>query len=155
MMARIFSNSDKRKLINETQNPAELYSLLMKESNSYFDGISQNNPVSTTDIEDLSGVPSCNLDLLIRLERLYNLLDNSGSSLIIQTKIDELKKLIDNRSLRYYEGMRKKCLAPFAIVDKTSCTGCHMGLAPIYLAQIKEGDTIKVCNHCGRFLIIL
>ena len=154
-MARIFSNSEKRKLINAVQDPSKLYSLLKKESNSYFDSISQNNPTSITDIEDLSGVPSCNLDLLIRLERLYYLLDNSSPSMIIQTKIDELKKLIDNRSLRYYEGMRKKLQTPFSIVDKNSCTGCHMGLAPIYLAQIKEADTIKVCNHCGRFLVIL
>jgi mannitol/fructose-specific phosphotransferase system IIA component (Ntr-type) len=155
MMARIFSNSDKRRLINKAKNPSELFTLLKKEANSYFDSISQSNPASATDIEDLSGVPSCNLDLLIRLERLYNLLDKSDPALIIQTKISELKKIIDNRSLTYYERMRKKFQTPFAILDKTSCSGCHMGLAPIYLAQIKERDDIKVCNHCGRFLVIL
>ncbi len=155
MMARIFSNSEKRKLLNKTQNPSKIYSILKKESNSYFESISQSNPTSDTEIEDLSGVPSCNLDLLIRLERLYNLLDNNGPSSVIQAKIDEIKKLIDNRSLRYYEKMRTKLLTPFAIVDKNSCSGCHMGLAPIYLADIKEKDNIKVCNQCGRFLIIL
>lgn len=106
-------------------------------------------------IDNLSGIPSCNLDLLIRLDRLNQLLEEGESSEKIKSKIDDLRKIIDNKSLTYYERMRKKSLNPFAILDKTSCSGCHMDLAPYYLAQIKESKNIAVCNHCGRFLIVI
>ncbi len=156
MMARIFSSEDKRNAFDEARTPSKIYALLKKEAKSYFASISQKDPIGgTEEPSDLSGVPSSNLDLIIRLDRLYQISDSDKNNPGLEAKIKELKRLIDNRSLTYYERMRKKMQNPFAILDKTSCSGCHMELPPVYLAQIKEGKGIPLCNQCGRFLIIL
>ena len=155
MMARIFSDTATRKIIDDSDTPAKIYATLKKESELYFAAVSQKNKVTDIKPGDLSGVPSSNLDLLIRLDRMYEILDKGDTSGKIQDKITELKKLIDIKSLTYYERMRKKCQNSFAILDKDSCTGCHMMIAPTYITQIKKSDLIPVCNHCGRFLLIL
>ena len=155
MMARVFSNKDKKKLIDGESNPGKLYTLLKKEAKSYFESISVKDSGISGKPENLSGVPSSDLDLLIRLDSLYRLLDDGSNGDSLVKKIDSLKKLIDNRSLTYYERMRKKKNNPFSIVDKTSCTGCHMEIPPYFLEQIKERKGISLCTHCGRFLILL
>ncbi len=154
MMARIFSNPDKKKSIDENRTPAKLYGILQKETLAYFESISDIDKTELKNEDTLQGVPSSDLDLIIRLDRLYNVqAENPGND--VAKKIEELKKLVDNRSLTYYERMRKKSNNPFAIVEKNSCSGCHMELPPIYLKEIMEGRGIPVCTHCGRFLIIV
>ncbi len=155
MMARIFSNNEKKNLLDEARTPAKVYTVLKKEAESYFDSISEMEIIPMETPKNLSGVPSSDLDLLIRLDRLYKMFDSGDKSDKHKKKIIELKKLIDNRSLTYYERMRKKRSNPFAIVEKDSCSGCHMGIPPVYLQQIKEQVGISLCTHCGRFLIIV
>jgi mannitol/fructose-specific phosphotransferase system IIA component (Ntr-type) len=156
MMARIFAAPEKREALEEGRTPAKVFALLKKESKAYFAQISKKEPaVIDKMMDDLTGVPSSNLDLLIRLDRLYQILDTGENAEAMSVKIAELRRLIDNRSLTYYERMRKKLQNPFAIIDKTSCSGCHMEIPPVYMAQIKESKDIPVCNHCGRFLIIV
>ncbi len=156
MMARLFATAEKREALDEARTPAKVFAVLKKESKAYFDGISKKEPLKTDEeIADLTGVPSSNLDLLIRLDRLYQIYDSGEKSESTSGKISELRRLIDNRSLTYYERMRKKLQNPFAIIDKTSCSGCHLEIPPVYMAQIKQSKDIPVCNHCGRFLIIV
>lgn len=155
MMARIFSNEEKRATLLEAKTPAKVYSILSKDSKEYFESISQKEESESELVESLSGVPSTDLDLLIRLDSLYHLYDEGNKTGSITKKIEQMRGLIDNRSLTYYERMRKKCQNPFSIIDKSSCTGCHLEIPPIYLKQIKETKGISVCTHCGRFLIIL
>ncbi|HPJ37927.1 MAG TPA: PTS sugar transporter subunit IIA [Spirochaetota bacterium] len=155
MMARIFSNDAERASIDEARTPAKMFSVLKKQAHQYFVDISENTSSNLGDIENLSAIPSANLDLIIRIDRLYKIYDAGDTSNSIQDKINQLRKLIDNRSLAYYERMRKKCQNPFAILDKGSCAGCHLVIPPVYLSEIKEKKGIAVCNNCGRFLIIL
>lgn len=155
MMARLFSHKEKRKMIDSEPTPAKLYSLLKKEAKSYFESISTKDKPAAGKPENLSGVPSSDLDLLIRLDSLYKLLDEGDKSESITKKIESMRKLIDNRSLTYYERMRKKRDNPFSIVEKNSCSGCHMEIPPFYIEQIKERKGISLCTHCGRFLILL
>ncbi len=155
MIARIFSNPEKRKFIDDATTPAKVYSLLTREAKLYFESISCKDDSKSEGTVNLAGVPSSDLDLLIRLDSLYHLYDEDKSSSSVSKKIEQLRRLIDNRSLTYYERMRKKCQNPFSIVDKNSCTGCHLEIPPIYLKQIKDSKGISVCTHCGRFLIIL
>lgn len=155
MMARIFSNPEKKKLLDEEKDPKKLYTLLKKESDAYFDTISEKEKLEAQNTEALTGVPSSDLDQLIRLDRLYQLLEENKKKDIISKKIEKIQTLIDNRSLTYYERMRKRKSNPFAIVEKDSCSGCHMGIPPIYLKQVKAREGIPVCTHCGRFLIIV
>jgi len=155
MISWIFADEERRKALDEAKTRTQAYSVLKKTAHLYFANLSNKSTKEMDAIDSLSGIPSCNLDLLIRLDRLNQLLDEGESSEKIKNKIDDLHKIIDRKSLTYYERMRKKSLNPFAILDKNSCTGCHMDLAPYYMAQIKESKNIAVCNHCGRFLIVI
>jgi fructose PTS system EIIA component len=155
MMSWMFSDDARRKEIEDATTKTQAYAFLKKNAQLYFANLSNRNAVDIEGPEHLSGIPSYNLDLLIRLDRLNQMLDEGEQSEKIKNKIVELGKLIDRKSLMYYEKMRKRSLNPFAILDKRSCTGCHMDLAPYYLAQIKESKNIAVCNHCGRFLIVI
>jgi len=155
MMARIFSNRSKKKLFDEETAPGKIYTLLKKESLSYFEAISSKEKPAVGHSENLSGVPSSDLDLLIRLDRLYQMYESEKNPESLLVKIDAIKELIDNRSLTYYERMRKKSSNPFAIVEKNSCAGCHMEIPPIYLKQIRDRQGIQLCTHCGRFLILI
>lgn len=155
MMARIFSNPEKKKLFDNETAASKIYAVLKRETKSYFDTISTVTEQDEQLDDKLVGVPSSDLDLLIRLDRLYQMYDEEKNTTVIDRKIAEIKKLIDNRSLTYYERMRKRHDNPFSIVEKDSCSGCHMAIPPIYIRKVREREGINLCSHCGRFLIML
>ena len=152
MMAKIFSNKKIRDQFEHADNPKQIYSCLQEHANEYYNQLSDKNIKQTTAAENLAGVSSSELDALIRLDRLYHLYDETRKD-SVKDKIDEIRKQIDDRSLTYYERMRKKCQSPFSIVEKNSCSGCHMNIPPIELNEIKERRKISICAYCGRFLI--
>jgi len=154
MMARIFNNRENDSFLNGSPTADELYNFLQEKCEAYFNTISNHDSYSANEHE-LTGVPSSDLDLMIRLDRLYNLSSELNSPENIIQKIDELKKLIDNRLLTYYERMIKKKNNPFAVIEKNSCTGCHMGIPPVNIIKLQDRDGIQVCTYCGRFLIML
>lgn len=158
MLARLFSNPEKKALLDEAGTAAKIYSFLKKEAEAYFMSLSEKSP--TVEGQDsISGVPGSDLDMLIRLDRLYKMYDAGDMTQAAKEKLDEkiadIKKLIDNRSLTYYERMRKKQTNPFAIVEKGTCTGCHMEIPPMFIKRIMEQNEIPLCTHCGRFLIVV
>jgi mannitol/fructose-specific phosphotransferase system IIA component (Ntr-type) len=154
MMAKIFSSKKHRDEIEEATTPKQVYDVLSRLSNEYFESISEKSKKSSEGTANLAGVPSSDLDLLIRIDRLYQIYDEENSE-SVKEKIEEIRKLIDNRSLTYYERMRKKCQNPFAIVEKNACSGCHMNIPPIEMNEIRERSKISICTHCGRFLIFI
>ena len=155
MMARIFNSRDNSAFLEKSHTPEEVYAYLNDQAAIYFKSISEEEKQKENGARPLVGVPSSDLDLLIRLDRLYNLASENSNTNTIQQKIDELKKLIDNRSLTYYERMKKKKNSPFSIVEKNSCSGCHMEIPPMNIKKIQDRDEINVCTYCGRFLILL
>jgi mannitol/fructose-specific phosphotransferase system IIA component (Ntr-type) len=108
MMSRIFSDNEKVKALNTADNTDTVFSLLAADFKEYYENISKIDDQSSTGKENLAGVPSSDLDLLIQIDRLYHIFDEGDKSDSITQKIDRLKTLIDNRSLTYYERMRKK-----------------------------------------------
>ncbi len=154
MMARIFNNRDNDAFFNGSPSPEDLYKFLNGQCEAYFNTLANQDSYSSNESE-LTGVPSSDLDLMIRLDRLNNLNIELDSPSNIVQKIDELKKLIDNRLLTYYERMIKKKNNPFAVIEKNSCTGCHMGIPPVNIIKLQDRDGIQVCTYCGRFLIML
>lgn len=155
MMARIFANPDKMKNIDPGIQPKELYNYLSTQSIEYYDSLTEKDIIEVENMDSLSGVPSSDLDLLIRMDRLYNMKNEVKNADEVIKKIDGLKKLIDKRSLAYYERMKQKRHNPFSVVEKNSCTGCHMGIPPVDLRQIRDRSGLPVCTHCGRFLILV
>lgn len=154
MMARIFNNRENDSFLNGSPSTDELYDFLQEKCEAYFATLANQDSYSANENE-LTGVPSTDLDLMIRLDRLYNLCSELNSPANIVRKIDELKKLIDNRLMTYYERMVKKKNNPFAVIEKNSCTGCHMGIPPVNIKKLQDRDGIQVCTYCGRFLIML
>ena len=155
MMARLFSNKEKKKRLDAETSVAKIFTILKNESKAYFESISEKDTSVKEDPKSLAGVPSSDLDLIIRLDSLYQMYDKGHDRDTVAKKIDSIKKLIDNRSLTYYERMRKKKTSPFSIVEKNSCSGCHMEIPPYQMEEIKERKGIPLCTYCGRFLIIL
>jgi mannitol/fructose-specific phosphotransferase system IIA component (Ntr-type) len=154
MMAKVFSSTKTKKELDEAKTPEEVYRVLNAHAQECFDSISEKEQRHYDAAVNLAGVPSSDLDLLIRIDRLYKLYDDEKSEAHL-AKIKEIGKLIDNRSLTYYERMRKKCQNPFSIVEKNACSGCHMNIPPIEMNEIKERSKISICTHCGRFLIFI
>lgn len=153
MLARIFSNAEKNSIISRIKTPAKMYSFLKNEAQEYFDSIDSKAGVPVHEKDSPAGVPSSDMDMIIRLDRLYMLYDQNPDDAGLKEKINGIKELIDKRSLTYYERMRNKHTNPFAVVEKGCCTGCHMEIPPVYVKQVKDQNEIPVCAHCGRFLI--
>ena len=154
LIARIFNNRENDAFLNGSPSTGEFYNFLKDKCGDYFRTLSDHDSYSANENE-LTGVPSSDLDLMIRLDRLNNLKNELNSPANIVQKIEELKKLIDNRSLTYYERMIKKKNNPFAVIEKNNCTGCHMGIPPLNIKKLQDRDGIQVCTYCGRFLIML
>jgi nitrogen PTS system EIIA component len=155
MLARIFSNEKSRDTFMETTAPSKIHTLLQREVKGYFNQIDAREKTQPEAAANLSGVPSTDLDLIIRLDRLYNLMKSGQDSDAVRKKAEGLKKLIDNRSLLYYERMKKKDDNPFALIERESCTGCNMQFPPMEINRIKSGNELAVCSNCGRFLMIV
>jgi mannitol/fructose-specific phosphotransferase system IIA component (Ntr-type) len=153
MIAKIFSQKNHQEKLNKASSPQEVYAILSSYADQYFSSISEKQPITLDHSANLAGVPTSDLDLLIRLDRLYKYYESDPSDESTMTKINELRKLIDNRSLSYYERMRKKSNTPFAIVEKNACSGCNMNIPPIDMNEIMERKKISICTYCGRFLI--
>jgi mannitol/fructose-specific phosphotransferase system IIA component (Ntr-type) len=103
MLARLFSNPEKKALLDEARTPAKIYAALKQEAESYFRTISEkeNSPLGSMRASQACHPPiwTCS-SVLNRLYKVYDLGDKSEE---ITKKIDNIKKLIDNRSLTYYE----------------------------------------------------
>lgn len=155
MMARLFSKDENIKKLEAAKSPAKIYSLLEDNFTTHFEEIVDVRKDDSIFTEGLTGISSADLDLLIRLHRVYYHYDNGNHSESVLNKIEQLKKLISNKSLTYYERMRKKCKNPFSIVEKNSCSGCFLEIPAANIKLIKEERKISLCPHCGRFLILL
>jgi len=155
MMAKIFSDEKNVARLDKAKTPEEIYSVFDSASDIYFNTISD-KPAEPCEANPsaLTGIPSADLDLLIRLDRLNNM-QAKAPSVKIGESIENLKKLIDKRSLAYYDRMHSKCENPFAYIEKHACSGCHMAIPPIQMNAIRERKSIQICLTCGRFLIHL
>lgn len=154
MIAKIFAVKKNRTELQAAETPEAVLALLQNHTNAYFENIADKKEVAIDHNANLAGVPTSDLDLLIRLDRLTRLGDENPSD-EITAKISALEKLIDKRSHAYYDRMRSKCQDPFAIVEKSTCSGCHMNISPIEMNEINERKKISICSYCGRFLISL
>ncbi len=154
MMAKIFSIEKNVDRLDKAKTPEEIYAVFDSATDVYFNEISDKPAEPVENSSNLSGIPSADLELLIRLDRLNNM-QSKNPTASIADNIENLKRLIDKRSLAYYERMRSKCENPFAYIDKHACSGCHMAIPPIQMNAIRERKSIQICLTCGRFLIHL
>ncbi len=155
MMARMFSKDENIKKLNKARTADEIYKQIEENFKIHFEQIVDTKKNESVHADSLKDTSLTDLDLLIRLHRFYHLYDEGNKSESMNTKIIQLKKLISNKSLTYYERMRKKCKDPFTVVEKNNCSGCFLEIPAANIELIKEEKKISVCPHCGRFLILL
>lgn len=154
LLARLFSDPDKQSAIKAAGTVAKMYSFLSKEAEAYFKTIPEHKSAGSSAVDAPAGVPGADLDLLIRLDRMYQLYDSEPTP-ALSSKIENIKKLINKRSLTYYERMREKQNNPFSVVEKGACTGCHMEIPLVQLNEVKAQNNVPICSNCGRFLIVV
>ena len=65
-------------------------------------------------------------------------------------------KAVDPGLIKQYEKMRsvRGGIALSAIQDGNACGGCKMTLPSTLVSKIKEGNSMEVCQNCGRMLCI-
>ncbi|HZO88403.1 MAG TPA: C4-type zinc ribbon domain-containing protein [Chthonomonadaceae bacterium] len=75
---------------------------------------------------------------------------------IVAAQRAEAAKAVPPALLKRYESLRasKGGLAIAALEDENACGGCKMGLPSSQVKRIHEGNTIEVCENCGRLLCI-
>lgn len=152
MISWILSHDPYRASLDAAKSSSRIYTILSKASLQYFKTISKKEPAAI-EKEPAPKVTPIELDFIIRLDHLYNLAEDPLLRDAMMKKIMELKELIHPRSLSYYEKMKVKGKNPFSILQKTSCSICHMGIPPIQLEEMKVSNTVNYCPHCGRFLL--
>ncbi len=154
MISWILSHDLYRTPLDAAKTSSRIYTVLNKSSLQYFKSISQKEPPAF-EKEPAPMVTPIELDFIIRLDHLYQLAEDPAIRDAMIKKIIELKKLIHPRSLSYYEKMKAQGKNPFAILQKTSCSICHMEIPPIQLEEMKESNIVNYCPHCGRLLLEL
>jgi nitrogen PTS system EIIA component len=152
MISWILTHDLYRIPLDAAKSSSRIHSILSKASLQYFNSISKKEPPSIVK-EPVPLITPIELDFIIRLDHLYLLAEDSIHSDVISKKIMELKTLINPRILSYYEKMKAHGKNPFSILQKTSCSICHMGIPPIQLEEMKETNHVNYCPHCGRFLL--
>jgi mannitol/fructose-specific phosphotransferase system IIA component (Ntr-type) len=151
LFANIFSNQNDIDDLKGKTTVDDIYSFIYDKSNNYYESIAEPVETKIDENANLAGVPSADLELLVRLDRLHKIKKKKqdGSQ---DERISELEKLIDNRSLSYYNRMRTRLKNPFAFVEKNACSGCNMNIPP---TELNKRTSITICSNCGRFLLYL
>ena len=67
-----------------------------------------------------------------------------------------LTRGISTRVLSTYERMRGSRLKPNPVVPATNgvCQGCYMVVTKSVVMELKRGDELVLCEHCGRILFL-
>jgi predicted nucleic acid-binding Zn-ribbon protein len=69
---------------------------------------------------------------------------------------DGIAQGIGKTALGAYERMRETRLKPNAVVPVISgvCQGCYMVVTKSVIVELKRGDELVLCEHCGRILFL-
>jgi len=69
----------------------------------------------------------------------------------------EALKAVDPALVKQYERLRlaRAGIGISAVQDGNACSGCKMTLPSTLISRIKVGDTVELCQNCGRMLCIL
>jgi predicted nucleic acid-binding Zn-ribbon protein len=92
------------------------------------------------------------------IEQLYALqqveMGPKGQSPESEPEIKKLRQLIPLPILGHYDRLRVRGKSGVALVRSGVCSGCHMKLAVGVNADLLRGDDIRLCDSCGRYLMV-
>jgi predicted nucleic acid-binding Zn-ribbon protein len=99
-----------------------------------------------------------------REETLRELDEKTGTlTMINETHADELNQLRSAREemigqvggelMKKYQHIRTAHADAVVKVRKGACTGCYRAITPQTIVEMRKGEQIFICEHCGRMLV--
>ena len=75
---------------------------------------------------------------------------------LLVSERESLTRGISKNVLRMYERMRESSLRSNAVVPAINgvCQGCYMVITKSVVMELKRGDKLVLCEHCGRILLL-
>lgn len=87
--------------------------------------------------------------------KLKKKMENLKEELVI--KEDERKRIVSRMKkdlLNRYERIRKSRGGVAVVtINSSTCSGCFTALPPQFVNEVRKGDQILTCEHCGRILM--
>lgn len=104
-------------------------------------------PVSTSSV-----IPE--IHLLIRLQlHEEELKNNTRGKRQLQQKIDNLRALISERTLKHYDLLKARRPPAVVSIEGDRCHGCYMTLHTDFVQRVRqETDNLYTCPTCRRFV---
>ncbi len=72
----------------------------------------------------------------------------------INAQAAELRGQIPQPILGHYDRLRERGKKGVAVVRNQVCTGCHMRLPIGTINTLMQGQDIRLCDTCGRYLYL-
>ncbi len=93
-------------------------------------------------------------ELIATLLRLQDLDFAENSSKSDETRKLELRALIPQPVLGHYDRLVVRGKKGVAVVRNQVCTGCHMRLPIGTINTLMQGNDVRLCDTCGRYLYL-
>ncbi len=86
----------------------------------------------------------------VEYDKEYNE-DNEKLKDLRQKVQDEAAKL-DSKDYEQYKSVKSHVTPPMALLMNNQCSGCFMSLSIGTIRDMRSGDTVTLCDNCGRIL---
>jgi predicted nucleic acid-binding Zn-ribbon protein len=93
-------------------------------------------------------------DLLPNLLKLQALEFGETKEKNVAAQMAELRALIPPQVLAHYDRLVARGKKGVAIVRNQVCSGCHMQLPIGTVNTLMQGNDIRLCDSCGRYLYL-
>src|SRR5690348_9670846 len=93
-------------------------------------------------------------DLLPNLLKLQALDFDEPPGKNVEARKAELRALIPQPILGHYDRLVVRGKKGVAVVRNQVCTGCHMRLPIGTINTLMQGNDVRLCDMCGRYLYL-
>lgn len=93
-------------------------------------------------------------DLLPNLLKLQALEFGETKEKNMETQMAELRALIPPQILAHYDRLVARGKKGVAVVRNQVCSGCHMQIPIGTINTLMQGNDIRLCDSCGRYLYL-
>jgi predicted nucleic acid-binding Zn-ribbon protein len=93
-------------------------------------------------------------DLLTSLLKLQALEFDESPDKYTEAQVAELRSKVPAQILGHYDRLVARGKKGVAIVRNQVCTGCHMRLPIGTINTLMQGNDIRLCDSCGRYLYL-
>src|SRR5690349_10986025 len=94
-------------------------------------------------------------ELITNLLKLQNLDFAETRNKSDEERKSELRALIPQPILGHYDRLVVRGKKGVAVVRNQVCTGCHMRLPIGTINTLMQGNDVRLCDMCGRYLYLL